>query len=150
MKDPKEMCVTAADFYEDFFKKSNIVKPHPYTDSPPVDYENIEEPVPEVTFDELIYTVQTKRKKKSLGAHVGYLGAGFDYFSKGFVHTPDQKEIEASQDRTRRALSNALFTFSLAPFQTGEKPQMLQKYYEKIIYFLKCRARFAHKSDQNL
>ena len=46
---------------------------------------------------------------------VGYLGAGFDYFSKGFVHTPDQKEIEADQDRTRRALSNALFTFSVAP-----------------------------------
>ena len=69
IKDPKEMCVTAADFYEDFLKKSNIVKPHPYTDSPPVDYENIEEPVPKVTFDKLIYTVQTKRKKKSLDAH---------------------------------------------------------------------------------
>ena len=63
------MCETAADFYEDFFKKSNIVKPHPYTDSPPVDYENIEESVPKVTFDKLIYTVQTKRKKKSLDAH---------------------------------------------------------------------------------
>ena len=63
IKDPKEMCETAADFYEDFLKKSNIVKPHPYTDSPPADYENVEEPVPEVTFDELIYTVQTKHKK---------------------------------------------------------------------------------------
>ena len=65
--------------------------------------------------------------------NVGYLGARFDYFSKGFVHTTDQ-------DRIRRALSNALFTFSLAPLQTGEKPQIVQKNYEKIIYFLKCRA----------
>ena len=82
--------------------------------------------------------------------NVGYFGAGFDYFSKGFVHTPDQNEIEADQDKTRRALSNALFTSSLALFQTGGKLHILQKNYEKIIYFLKCRARFAHTPDQNL
>ena len=68
-------------------------------------------------------------------------------FSKGFVHTPDQNEIKADQDRTRRALSNALFTFSLALLQTA---QTLQKNDEKIIYFLKSRARFAHRPDQNL
>ena len=85
-----------------------------------------------------------------VNCNVGYLGAGFDYFSKEFVHTPDQNEIKAEQDRTRRVLSNALFTFSLALFQTGEKPQILQKNDEKIIYFLKCRARFAHRPDQNL
>ena len=82
--------------------------------------------------------------------HLGFLGAGFDHFSKGFVHTPDQNEIKADQDRTRRALSNVLFTFSLALLQTGEKPQILQKNYEKIIYFLKCRARFAHRPGLNL
>ena len=82
--------------------------------------------------------------------NVGYLGAGFDYFSKGFVHTPDQNEIKAEQDRTRRALSNALFTFSLALLQTGEKPKILQNNDEKIIYFLKCRAGFAHRPDQKL
>ena len=53
-------------------------------------------------------------------------------------------------DRARRALSNALFIFSPEPLQTGEKSQILQKNYEKIIYFLKCRARFAHRPDQNL
>ena len=68
--------------------------------------------------------------------NVGYLGAGFDYFSNGFVHTPDQNEIKADQDRTRRALSNALFTFSLALLQTGEKPQILQKNDEKNHIFL--------------
>ena len=60
-------------------------------------------------------------------SNAGYLGAGFDYFSKGFVHALDQNEIEAGQDRTRRALSNALFAFSLAPLQTEEKPQIQQK-----------------------
>ena len=68
--------------------------------------------------------------------YVGCLGAGFDYFPKGFVHTPDQKETEADQDRARRALSNALFTFSLAPLQAGEKPQMLQKKLRKNHIFL--------------
>ncbi|CAF5025108.1 unnamed protein product [Rotaria sp. Silwood1] len=69
IKDTKEMCEVAADFYENFFKQSNIVKPHPYTDFPPIEYDNVDEPIPEVTFDELIFTVQAKRKKKSLDAH---------------------------------------------------------------------------------
>jgi hypothetical protein len=69
VKDPQMMCEVAADFYESFFKKSDIVKPHPYTDSPFVDFDNTDESIPEVTIDELIYTVQAKRKKKSLDAH---------------------------------------------------------------------------------
>ena len=85
-----------------------------------------------------------------LPKHVGYLGTEFHYFSKGFVRTSDQNKIKEDQDRTRRALSNALFTFSLALFQAGEKPQILQKNDKKIIYFLNCRARFAHRPDQNL
>ena len=95
----------------------------------------------EITQDEI---------KQVLEEHVGYLGAGFDYFSKGYVHTSDQNEIKADQDRTPRALSNALFTFSLALLQTGEKPQILQQNDEKIIYFLKSRARFVDRPDQKL
>ncbi|CAF4464623.1 unnamed protein product, partial [Rotaria sp. Silwood2] len=30
-KDPKEMCEIAADFYENFFRKSDMLRPHPYT-----------------------------------------------------------------------------------------------------------------------
>ncbi|CAF5016764.1 unnamed protein product, partial [Rotaria sp. Silwood1] len=60
IKDTKEMCEVAADFYENFFKQSNIVKPHPYTDFPPIEYDNVDEPIPEVTLDELIFTVQAK------------------------------------------------------------------------------------------
>ncbi|CAF3351160.1 unnamed protein product [Rotaria sp. Silwood2] len=61
IKDPKDICEVAADFYENFFGKSHIVKPHPYTDSPPIEYDNIEESIPEVTLDELVFTVQAKR-----------------------------------------------------------------------------------------
>jgi hypothetical protein len=68
-KDSHRMCEVAADFYESFFKKSNIVKPHPYTDSPLLDFDNDNELIGEVTIGELIYTVHSKRKKKSLDAH---------------------------------------------------------------------------------
>ncbi|CAF1265947.1 unnamed protein product [Adineta ricciae] len=63
------MCNIAANYYEDSFKKSEIIKPHPYTDSPVVEYDNVDEVIPEVTLEELIYTVQMKRKKKSVDAN---------------------------------------------------------------------------------
>jgi hypothetical protein len=69
IKDTGAMCELAADFYENFFKKSDIVRPHPYTDSPLIDYDNVSESIPEVTLDELLLTVQAKRKKKSVDAH---------------------------------------------------------------------------------
>ena len=40
VKDKQQMCDVAADFYENFFKKSEIVRPHPYTDSPKVEFDN--------------------------------------------------------------------------------------------------------------
>ena len=69
IKESERMCEVAADYYEDFFKRSNIVRPHPYTDSPPIEYDNNKEVIPEVTLDELINTVLAKKKKKSLDAH---------------------------------------------------------------------------------
>ena len=68
-KDPHVMCDIAADFYETFFKKSSIIRPHPYTDSPPIDYDNKDELIPIVTIDELLNVVQSIRKKKSSDAH---------------------------------------------------------------------------------
>ncbi|CAF3969261.1 unnamed protein product [Rotaria sordida] len=61
IKDTKEVCEVAADFYENLKKKSNIVKPHPYTDSSSIEYDNVDEPIPEVTLDELVFTVQAKQ-----------------------------------------------------------------------------------------
>ncbi|CAF1585712.1 unnamed protein product, partial [Adineta steineri] len=44
------MCDIAADFYEDFFRRSdNIVRPHPYVDAPLLDFDNKDDPIPEVS-----------------------------------------------------------------------------------------------------
>ncbi|CAF4733978.1 unnamed protein product [Rotaria socialis] len=45
----------------DFALAAGLIKPHPYTDSPFIDYDNVDEPIPEVKLDELELTVQTKR-----------------------------------------------------------------------------------------
>ncbi|CAM4827807.1 unnamed protein product [Rotaria magnacalcarata] len=69
VKECDRMCNLAADYYENFFKASTIFRPHPYTDSPPTVFDNISESIPEVTLDELLNTVISKKKKKSLDAH---------------------------------------------------------------------------------
>ncbi|CAF4326339.1 unnamed protein product, partial [Adineta steineri] len=64
------MCDIAADFYEDFFRRSdNIVRPHPYVDAPLLDFDNKDDPIPEVSLDELLQEVDSIKKKKSLDAH---------------------------------------------------------------------------------
>ncbi|CAF4427069.1 unnamed protein product, partial [Rotaria sp. Silwood2] len=62
VKESDLMCNVAADYYENFFKVSNIVRPHPYTDSPLIEYDNNNDVIPEVTLDELINTVLAKKK----------------------------------------------------------------------------------------
>ncbi|CAF2106977.1 unnamed protein product, partial [Rotaria magnacalcarata] len=69
VKECDRMCNLAADYYEIFFKASTIIRPHPYTDSPPTDFDNINDSIPEVTLDELLITIISKKKKKSLDAH---------------------------------------------------------------------------------
>jgi hypothetical protein len=78
IKESERMCEVAADYYETFFKRSNIIRPHPYTDSPPIEYDNNNEIIPEVSLEELIKTIQTKRKKKSLDAQ-GIANYMFNY-----------------------------------------------------------------------
>ncbi|CAF2948356.1 unnamed protein product [Rotaria sp. Silwood2] len=80
IRDNEQMCELAADYYESFFKSSNIIRPHPYTDSPPVMFDNMDEVIPEVTLDELMSTVHAKRKTKSLDAH------GIANFMFNFLH----------------------------------------------------------------
>ncbi|CAF4964254.1 unnamed protein product, partial [Rotaria socialis] len=69
IREPDKMCELAADFYEDFFKKQEVVRPHPYTDSPLIEFDNKDENIPEVTLNELVETIHAKRKKPSLDAH---------------------------------------------------------------------------------
>ena len=66
--------------------------------------------------------------------NVGYPGSGFAYFPLGFARKGDQNRIKKDQDRTRRALSNALFTFPLMPPQTQEKSKILSKNNEKTLH----------------
>ncbi|CAF4683207.1 unnamed protein product, partial [Rotaria sp. Silwood2] len=80
IRENEQMCELAADYYESFFKSSNIIRPHPYTDSPPVMFDNMDEVIPEVTLDELMSSVHAKRKKKSLDAH------GIANFMFNFLH----------------------------------------------------------------
>ena len=69
IREPKILCKVAANFYEDFFKQQEVVRPHPYTDSPLFDFDNKEETIPEVIQEELLEAVHAKRKQKSLYAH---------------------------------------------------------------------------------
>lgn len=64
------MCNIAADYYEEFFKESKIVRPHPYTDSPPVEFDNEGENIPEVTQDKLLASIHNKRKKRNPSMHM--------------------------------------------------------------------------------
>jgi len=66
IKDPNEICNVAADYYEVFFRKSSVIRPYPYTDSPPFEFENADDTIPEVTIVELLNTVQTSRKRNHL------------------------------------------------------------------------------------
>ncbi len=74
--------------------------------------------------------------------HVGYLSARFEYFQDRFAH-------KAVQDRTRRALSDGLFTFFPRPFHHRENPKKLQKKWKKDALFSKKLSRFAHKAIQS-
>ncbi|CAM4827013.1 unnamed protein product [Rotaria magnacalcarata] len=69
IKDHESMCEVAANFYEDFFKEQEVVRPHPYTDTPLTNFDNTDEPIPDVSLDELLEVVHMKRKKKSVDAH---------------------------------------------------------------------------------
>ena len=69
VNDPQEMCNITADFYESFFKKPDVVRPHPYVDAPQINFDDENEEITPITIDELLNTVHSIRKKKSFDAH---------------------------------------------------------------------------------
>jgi len=80
--DSNQMSEIVADYYEELFRRSeSIVRRHPYVDSLWLDFENKNESIPEVTLDELIRTVNDRKKKKSLDAH------GLSNFMFNFLHS---------------------------------------------------------------
>jgi hypothetical protein len=65
-----------------FFRKSeNIVRPHPYVDAPWIDFDNKGDPIPEVSLDELLLTINDIKKKKSIDAH------GLNNYMFNFLHS---------------------------------------------------------------
>ncbi|CAF3803509.1 unnamed protein product [Rotaria magnacalcarata] len=65
VKDSNKMCDLAANFYEGLFHKSeNIVRPHPYVDAPWIDFDNKDDPIPLVSLDELLLTINDIKKKE--------------------------------------------------------------------------------------
>ena len=66
--------------------------------------------------------------------YVTYPGSGFTYFPVEFAQKGVPRRNKRDQDRTRRALSNALFTFSLTPPQIPEKSKILSNNNEKPLH----------------
>ncbi|CAF4440521.1 unnamed protein product [Rotaria socialis] len=62
--DSSKMCEVAADYYEDFFRKSNtILRLHPYADAPWTDFDNKNDLIPEITLYELLQVVILRKKR---------------------------------------------------------------------------------------
>ncbi|CAF4485699.1 unnamed protein product, partial [Rotaria socialis] len=59
--DSSKMSELAADYYDDFFRKSNnIVRPHSYVDAPWTYFDNKNDPIPEITLDELLQVLPSR------------------------------------------------------------------------------------------
>ena len=58
-------------------------------------------------------------------SNVGYLSEGFEYFHERFVYRLDQVRPRVDPDRTRRALSIALFTSSKVSYLNGVRSKIL-------------------------
>ena len=63
------MANIAADHYEKLFEAPVVVRPHPYVDSPPLQWENDADQIPAVAYPEVIGLLQTRKKKQSKDIH---------------------------------------------------------------------------------
>ncbi|CAM4741603.1 unnamed protein product [Rotaria magnacalcarata] len=69
IKDSQIMANMPADHYEGLFETPVVMRPHPYVDAPPVQWENAEEPIPMVTYPEILNLLRSRKKKLSLDIH---------------------------------------------------------------------------------
>lgn len=63
------MLELAATHYENLFSEPTVYRPHPFVDSPEVQWDNHEDPIPPITMPELIRTISRVKKKHSTDAH---------------------------------------------------------------------------------
>ena len=59
----------AAEHYKLLYSAPTVVHPHPYVDAPPVVWDNVDDPIPPVTVEEVIKVVASRDKKLSEDAH---------------------------------------------------------------------------------
>ena len=69
IKDPQEMANMAADHFEQLFEAPVVMRPHPFVDSPPILWENAADPIPMVSYPEVVNVLRTRKKKRSCDAH---------------------------------------------------------------------------------
>ncbi|CAM4862183.1 unnamed protein product [Rotaria socialis] len=69
IKDSQIMANMTADHYERLFEAPVVIRPHPYVDAPPVQWKNAAEPIPMVTYPEIVNILRSKKKEKCLDIH---------------------------------------------------------------------------------
>lgn len=68
-KDPRRMVNAVADHYESLFKAPEVYRPHPYVDLPMFQWDNMLDPIPKVTYAEVLKILADGKKKYSRDAH---------------------------------------------------------------------------------
>ncbi|CAF3385920.1 unnamed protein product, partial [Rotaria sp. Silwood2] len=68
-KDPQNMANLAADYYEQLFEEPVVVRPHPYVDTTPPILDNHSDPIPLVTYPEILKVLVGREKKRSRDSH---------------------------------------------------------------------------------
>ncbi|CAF1415277.1 unnamed protein product [Adineta ricciae] len=68
-KDSEVMVEAAADFYEKLFGEPAVMRPHPYVDTEIPVFTNQHEPIPPVTYPEILKSLSGRLKKRSIDAH---------------------------------------------------------------------------------
>ncbi|CAF3066271.1 unnamed protein product [Rotaria socialis] len=69
IKDSQIMTNMTADHYERLFEAPVVIRPHPYVDGPPVQWKNAAEPIPTVTYPEIVNILRSRKKEKCLDIH---------------------------------------------------------------------------------
>ena len=69
IKDPQVIVDIAAEYYEKLLEEPVVMRPHPYVDAPPVHWDNEKDPIPPVSYPEVIGILRSRKKKQSLDIH---------------------------------------------------------------------------------
>ena len=68
-RDPRTMANAAADHYASLFKSPEVYRPHPYVDYSASQENDTTDPVPPVTYPEILKILTKRKKKRSCNVH---------------------------------------------------------------------------------